>query len=256
MKKAFKKIAFFTATSDVWSRQNVSFIAVTVHYFEPNNLDKIQSAFIACEHFLGSHTHDRVAAKLKEILKRYGILDRVYFMTTDGAGEYTAAFKNFGPNYSNMPVFAENSVDLLSDGEDGPNSSRGDVPQPVEIDSDDDSDDDEINLFERIPTRENHSENVNNDDDDSFVVENLPVHMLVNMNRIDCSAHKLDKIGKKDADKALGLDDEYGATMMIYTIAHSQNWKRFGHSKKAGLRLKCFIAKQGRESFHLTAFVG
>lgn len=86
MKKIFGKVQFFTATSDVWTRSNVSFIAVTVHYFENNDFDKVQSKFIACEHFPGHHTHDRVATKLREILKRYGILERVYFITTDGAG--------------------------------------------------------------------------------------------------------------------------------------------------------------------------
>ena len=51
--------------------------------------DKIQSKFIACEHFPGRHTHDRVAKKLSEIFKRFGIIERVFYITTDNAGEYT-----------------------------------------------------------------------------------------------------------------------------------------------------------------------
>lgn len=223
LKKTFENVSYFTATSDVWSRSNVSFIAVTVHYFESKNLDKVQSKFIACEHFPGRHTHDRVATKLRDIFKRYGILDRVYYITTDGAGEFTAAFKNYGPNYRNIPLFdtSENDFDFLNvsdDSNDGPNSmnvsgssstgSSREVSAQCETDSDSDDDPDQ---FERANDRAYY---VYDDDDDeanpdAFFVHDFPNFMLANMNRIDCAAHKLDKLGKDDAKTAESLDAEY-----------------------------------------------
>lgn len=98
-RESFKKVKFSSATTDVWSKSNKSFIAVTVHYSEEL---KLKSKFIACEYFPGHHTSDKVANKLKSIFERFGILEKVFFTTTDGAGEYTAAFRYYGDNYRSI----------------------------------------------------------------------------------------------------------------------------------------------------------
>lgn len=57
LRESFENVKYFCATSDMWTRSNMSFIAVSVHYYEPNTL-KLQIKFIACEHFPGRHTND------------------------------------------------------------------------------------------------------------------------------------------------------------------------------------------------------
>lgn len=108
LKKTFKKVKFFSATTDIWSRSNKSFIAVSVHYYEGNEL---KTSFIACESFAGRHTNDKVAMKLNEIFVRYDILRKVFFVTTDGASEYQAAFKYYADNYNSMALIANQTFD-------------------------------------------------------------------------------------------------------------------------------------------------
>lgn len=62
----------------------------------------MKTDFIACGNFSGRHTHIKVAEKLAGIFDRYGIKEKVHFVTTDGAGEYTAAFKYYGDNYDSI----------------------------------------------------------------------------------------------------------------------------------------------------------
>lgn len=117
LRETSENIPFFCATTDIWSKSNNSFIAVSVHYYDPKTLQPV-SKFIACEPFPGRHTHDRVADKLNGIFDRLGILNKVYFVTTDGAGEYTAAFKKFGENYKSMNFFTEHQHDEESPSDD------------------------------------------------------------------------------------------------------------------------------------------
>lgn len=198
-RESFKGVQYFCATSDIWSRSNRSFIAVTVHYFENNTLE-IRSKFVACEHFPGRHTHDRVASKLKSILERFNILDRVNFVTTDGAGEYTAAFKYFGQNYRSVHLLnsSEESLNLLDrSGDDAAiidatdESSRSSMNSNensawrFESDSEDDPDG-----FVRSRTESTVDESFDDDDSnmdpDSFRIHasKMPRTLLANMNRI------------------------------------------------------------------------
>lgn len=111
MIRTFKKIPYFCATSDIWSRSNKSFIAVSVHYLESKSL-QLKTKFIACEYFPGRHTHDKVAEKFSSIFQRYGIEKKVFSVTTDGAGEYVAAFKYFGDNYRSVHLLDADEEDL------------------------------------------------------------------------------------------------------------------------------------------------
>ena len=128
MKEKFKNVQFFSATTDIWSRGIRSFIAVTVHYFQNNNNSEVETSFIACEHFEGRHTHDKVAEKLRRIFERYGILEKVFLVTTDGGTNYTAAFKYFGENYESMKHLAgdEDVGFFIGDS----HSQEQDQPQP------------------------------------------------------------------------------------------------------------------------------
>lgn len=186
-----------------------------------------QSKFIACEHFPGRHTNDKVAQKLNAIFDRFGILERVRHVTTDNAGEYCAAFKNFGVNYRSVHVscvsdeglnFLSSSSTNADDGAGTSSSSNENATMQVnpgklaEVDDESDSDDDP-DQFERSFSDSDASQSDDGDghmnrDPEAFVVETVD-GLLPNMNRVECSAHKLDKVGRIDARKANGTDDSY-----------------------------------------------
>lgn len=263
LKQSFENVEFMCATTDIWTRSNRSFIAVSVHYFEELTL---KSKFIACDFFPGRHTHDRVANKLNEIFGRYDICDKVFFVTTDGAGEYTAAFKYFGDNYTSFR-FQENLDWLDGDGgsgggvdddvaaenagvsasssksnanEQNVNKNKSDTSAP-DSDSDDEMGDDQfINLDEN---ERNFTANSSAaiDASDCFRIEELPTS-LGKMNRIDCAAHMMDKLGKKDALNASNdacysdlYDRTFGKLESIWNV------------KESRLNAEIFTRKTGRK---------
>lgn len=221
LRKSFENVKYFSATSDIWSRNNISFIAVSVHYFRDGSPKKLQNKFIACEHFPGRHTNDKNALKLNAIFDRYGILERVRHVTTDNAGEYCAAFKNFGLNYRAVHVSCASAEDededevlnLLSssrviadDVAETSSTSNENVTlesTPDETDNESDSDDDP-DKFERALSDCDDEDR----DPETFYIENFG-GLLPNMNRVQCSAHKFDKVGKIDAENASGTDASY-----------------------------------------------
>lgn len=234
MKEEFKTVEFMSATSDIWQRSNRSFIAVTVHYFDEDL--NLKSKFIACERFMGSHTNRNVAEKLNSIFGRFGILEKVFFITTDGAGEYTAAIKYHGDNNRlNKALNTDVDFEWLSMGTDpyfdaaNPNQNKDAI---VSTETEFDSDSDVDNYDSTVVCNANElltmpcnvvlsplaiNENVN-ENEESFIIRELFVcdddtdisDLLPNLNRIGCSAHLLDKLGKKDALNAR-FDQDYAA---------------------------------------------
>ena len=236
----FKKIENFSATSDIWSRSNRSYIAVTVHYID--SLDEnVKSAYIACELFEGQHTNDLVAAKLSTIFNRFGILDKVSYVTTDGAGEYVAAFKYYGENYrsiSALNLFSDDfewfgdpdisTAHTSTDSNVAQGSSEStaqfvddsseDEYSFVRIDIDDDSvnngkskasdagDSHELTSFYvlLIPCSGNCADEDSDTDSRMYELPQLSGYhrVLSNINRIACSSHALDKVGSKDSKNA------------------------------------------------------
>lgn len=214
-----------SATTDIWERSNRSYIAVSVHYFDDNL--KLHTDFIACERFTGRHTNDKVAEKLREIFDRFGILGKVFFITTDGAGEYTAAMKYFGDNYRSVQnLNSEVDFDWLLASNNPPDHSLN-SDSVVSEDDDQNSDTDEsLMVRDAIDLRtmpytvapsDTESTNTNDprQDEERFIVRELfsssesePTDLLPNLNRIGCSAHLLDKLGKKDALNA-SSDERY-----------------------------------------------
>lgn len=205
LRESFKNIKYFCATSDIWTRSNRSFIAVNVHFYEPKlKTLKLQSKFIACEYFPGRHTHNRVASKLKSIFDRFDISDKVYFITTDGAGEYTAAFKYFGNNYRPVHLMTdENDWQRADDGDGGASASAS-----ADILDDSENSDDDPDMFVRTDSSDPDSSNP-----EAFHTHELDLSSsnasLIFTNRINCSAHKIEKLGKIDSENALGHDEEY-----------------------------------------------
>lgn len=240
MKNEFKNVEFFSATSDVWSRSNRSFIAVSVHYIEKiSKSEEVKTRFIACERFSGRHTNDKVAEKLNQIFTRFGILEKVFFITTDAAGEYVAAMKYYGENYRSMQAFAEdenlawlgqrNNYQANEQNANTMSSSSSEDQSDMESDSESEtgeSNDEQYDDVSRLPdedsdTEQNEDEN-SNASADNFVIEDVfasvsdnenkaLTRLLANINRVGCSSHALDKVGSKDADKALVGNANYKA---------------------------------------------
>lgn len=191
----FKNIEFFAATTDVWSRHNRSFLAMSVHFIDPDSF-ALKSSFIACDYFPGHHTHDRVAEKISSILDSYGIKDKVFFMTTDGAGEFTAAFKRFGDNYASYCFDNEEKA--------------GDEVQTNENENDDYADAVEL-IFVSSKSNDPNAFIVN--DIDEIIETATKRNLLGKINRIDCGAHKTDKLASIDSKQA-NDDHDYD---VIYT---------------------------------------
>lgn len=187
---------FLASTSDIWSRSNRSFIAVTIHYVDELT-NETKSVFIACESFAGRHTKEAVGAKLYSIFKKYDIEKKVYFITTDGAGEYVWSIADIGDNYkafdpSNMRtnyVYACDANDNESQNEDG---------DAVHMDADvEENCDDLMDIDVGIDgaqhstltfTVENAMQNIVNDE----LETRMP--SLPQLNRIACCSHMLEKV--------------------------------------------------------------
>lgn len=167
----------------------------------------------------GRHVNERVARKLNAIFDRFGILGRVRHVTTDNAGEYSAAFKKYGPNYRAVHLLTSDGesavatdADADADADDAArtsseNTTLKNAPTLPEADDESDSDnDDDPNLFVRNDDASD-SDSADDRDPESFFIKN--VDLLPNMNRVQCSMHKFDKIGKNDAKNAKGKDEMY-----------------------------------------------
>lgn len=191
IKERLNKIDFISATSDIWSRNNRSFIAASAHYINPET-GTIETEFLACRRFCGSHNNEAVAKMLKLIFNEYGIAEKVQFITTDGAGEYKCAMTRFGENYKSLipllslPEEDENIIDNYSDTEE------------------------EVFDIQAIPDHECHDTQFKLDTESPFTVKEILTGEADTLlpTRIDCSAHLFDKIGKIDSFNAV-LNDDY-----------------------------------------------
>lgn len=183
MLKSYRDLA---ATTDIWSRYNMSFIAVTVHCTHIETLET-KSFFLCCEYFPGSHTKLAIAQKLYSIFGKYGILDKVNFITSDQAGEYVYGIHDYGNRYQSM------------------NDLRDDVLFEDEFDTDENIDPSDAVIENEFPLPfPNNEDNV----DHGFVLHNMfelesgvndninqdELPLLPKLNRISCSSHMLDKV--------------------------------------------------------------
>jgi hypothetical protein len=70
-------------TSDIWTKYGKSFIAVTVHWIDPQSLVRFK-ALLSVKQFDGSHTYDRIAKRLYLRAKEFNIVEKTQFCITDG----------------------------------------------------------------------------------------------------------------------------------------------------------------------------
>ena len=94
LKKKIEAQEHVSATADIWSANNKSFMGVTIHWIDAGTL-KRQKAAIACKRFRGRHTYNAVATELEDIFSRYGLNNKVTACVTDNGSNFVKAFKEF-----------------------------------------------------------------------------------------------------------------------------------------------------------------
>lgn len=78
IKTVLQSVDYLSATSDVRTRSNTSFMTVTIHQIQIH-LKKCRT----CEHILGRRTKSAVATKLHGIFQKYDIFGEVSFISNE-----------------------------------------------------------------------------------------------------------------------------------------------------------------------------
>ncbi|XP_069381208.1 E3 SUMO-protein ligase ZBED1-like [Paralichthys olivaceus] len=81
-------------TTDAWSSNNKSFLGVTIHWINQENLS-ICSGALACRRIIGRHTYDVLAEMLEDVHRDFNIKDKVTVTTTDNGSNFVKAFSVF-----------------------------------------------------------------------------------------------------------------------------------------------------------------
>lgn len=226
IKAKLAKAKYIAITSDIWSRDTRSFIAVNAHWI--NTDGKLETALLACERFMGNQTADEIAAKLKSILNKYEILSKCVAITTDNASNFKCCLKKHSDDYENLNTLMQDQMDEHSE-------------MLFQLDLDDLSNiwcsADEIpSSFETVPLTSNEAEDDDPDTDGGFTINRMPSNIIGHVvddptnivhlpNRIDCSAHTFNLIGKVDSFKALQSHSVYSRQYVAVFTKLNEIWR-------------------------------
>lgn len=208
LKLQFKSILYLSATCDIWSRNNHSYLGVNLHYIDQCT-GELKTVLIGCERFHGEHDNKTDAKKSKDMFARFEISKKVATLTTDNAGEFKCALKRYGNNYSEFERIAQDREDgyVWYDDLIVGASNELDALDCIRI-----ADlIDENGIISVAETNE-----VRNSEPD-FIIHELSIAAEDDSDdvplpsRVECSAHTLNLIGKTDSFEAL-LNDKYGDT--------------------------------------------
>lgn len=95
IRETLSSIPWVCTTADIWSGGRRSFMGVTAHWIDEDN--KRISVALACKHFKGEHTHDRIASMLQGIHEEFGLTcSKVVATVTDNGRNFVKAFEVFG----------------------------------------------------------------------------------------------------------------------------------------------------------------
>ena len=155
-------------TTDCWSARGKSYIGVTVHWINNDNMERI-SAALACQRLTGSHTYDVLAGALESIHNEYGIGNKISKTTTDNGSNFVKAFSVFG----NDNITNTDEIDVNNEDDDDEFSNEEDISDDV--------------IYHNIT---NHLDEGTEDED-----YDLPSHQR-------CACHTLQLIATGDADQA------------------------------------------------------
>lgn len=114
VKDAMAKVEWIATTTDCWSAHRRSYLGVTAHWLSADSFNR-ESAALACQRIMGSHTYDRIAAHLKTVHSDYGINSKVVKTTTDNGSNFIKAFAVFAPSEDELDVSVTDMNDIFSD---------------------------------------------------------------------------------------------------------------------------------------------
>lgn len=75
------------------SMNNESFLAVTAHFINPDNVTELSSVLLACTSFKESHTADNLALFLKNTVAEWGLSQRITVVVSDNAANIKSAIE-------------------------------------------------------------------------------------------------------------------------------------------------------------------
>lgn len=76
MKTTLDEIDYVATTADAWTKHRRSYLGVTIHWIEPESLER-KSAALALRRLTGRHTFDVLAAAIHDIHKEYVVHNKV-----------------------------------------------------------------------------------------------------------------------------------------------------------------------------------
>lgn len=100
LKAALCEIEFIATTTDCWTAHHRGFIGVTVHWFNPQTMQR-SCAALACKQLKGSHTFSTLAGALNDIHTEFNIREKIVRTTTDNGSNFMKAFRVHGQNDEN-----------------------------------------------------------------------------------------------------------------------------------------------------------
>uniref|UniRef100_I3J886 BED-type domain-containing protein n=1 Tax=Oreochromis niloticus TaxID=8128 RepID=I3J886_ORENI len=128
LKNTLDMVEYISTTADIWTVHNKSFLGVTAHWKNAQNM-KREKAALACRRFMGRHTYDSIASELDNINSSHGLSFKITSTVTDNGSNFVKAFKVYQPPpQSDDSEYEEDEVTFVS---------IGDVLQNGAVDADD-----------------------------------------------------------------------------------------------------------------------
>ena len=194
IKEVLEVVDVVCNTVDAWTAYHRSYLGMTAHWIDPKTLRR-QKAAIACMRIMGRHTYDVLASKIEQVHASYSFVGKVCATITDNGSNFVKAFTVFSDSANNS------AEDLEPEGED---VVFEDIDELLTLDP----------------------EKTNIDDDLTQVQYDLPLHYR-------CTAHTLNLVASKDADKFLSTSC---ASKAVYRNSFSKSsalWNKANRSTVA-----------------------
>jgi predicted Fe-S protein YdhL (DUF1289 family) len=107
-----QKVKYISRTADLWSSYNRGFLGMTVHYVDSLTLDRVSHTLV-CRRFEHTRTGHRIAQIIAQVLKEFGITDKVVNFVNDNAANMVKAF-NLLPDLCHETDIFEGKADEAS----------------------------------------------------------------------------------------------------------------------------------------------
>ncbi|XP_011704957.1 PREDICTED: uncharacterized protein LOC105460219, partial [Wasmannia auropunctata] len=86
------EIEVISATADLWSKAKRSYLGITIHWINPQTLQR-ESVALACRRIKGRHMYDNLAKAIMSVFLDYHIQNKICCTTTDNGSNFVKAFR-------------------------------------------------------------------------------------------------------------------------------------------------------------------